>query len=71
MSYGRWRLLQYTPVVVVHWSRVISDADRGPVGHSCVVWARSRQNAGLVLTIDGSTYVGIAIVWSTGDSIFA
>jgi hypothetical protein len=70
MSYGRRGLLQYTPVVVVHWSRVVCDADGSSVRHCCMVRTRSGKNAGLVLAIDRSAYVGIAVVWSTGDNIF-
>jgi hypothetical protein len=70
MSYGRRRLLQNTSVVVVHWSRVVGDANRSSVGHCCVICARSRQDARLVLTIDRSAYIGIAIIWGTGDNIF-
>jgi hypothetical protein len=70
MSYGRRRLLQDTSVVVIHWSRVVGDANRSPVGNCCVVCARSGQNSRLVLAIDRSAYVGIAIVWGTGDNIF-
>jgi hypothetical protein len=70
VSYGRRGLLQYTSVVVVHWSRVVCNADGSSIRHCCMIWTRSGKNAGLVLAINRSAYVGIAIVWSTGDDIF-